>query len=226
MLAPRSFDIAAIFLLRSWKYNIYVSHPLKSGSLCITLLHYCSDVVIVMRVLVICAWLNMSLYMAMKQSFVAFFLFVVGFFFGGVHQPGWDVEGGAPQKMFWNRWSKSTHIYEVERMHLSWTTVLCWPLARLFENEGLSTVHYMLNDIIPEANTKEWTNDMNASSCQTDRRELNLNIKRWNPPLASSLYRSESLNVCACVAGVSVAVFILGSKPLIDLPFLPLGLRI
>ena len=41
----------------------------------------------------------------------------------------------------------------------------------------------MLNDAIPEMRLNQQTN-MNDSSRQTDRRELNLNIEWWNPPLA------------------------------------------
>ena len=42
------------------------------------------------------------------------------------------------------------------------------------------------------------TNDMNDSSCRTDRRELNLNIELWNPPLAGK--RVSRFLWCHCVA--------------------------
>ena len=38
--------------------------------------------------------------------------------------------------------SKSTHNHEVAAMYLPWTTVLCWPIARSFENEELRTAWF------------------------------------------------------------------------------------
>ena len=66
----------------------------------------------------------MSLYMAINRSFVAFFLLR---FFGGVRQPGWDVEGGAPQKKFGNRCSKETtdkFIFSILIVNVTLSTIL------------------------------------------------------------------------------------------------------
>ena len=45
------------------------------------------------------------------------------------------------------------------------------------------TVSLIDNDLVPETQLKD---DMNDSSCRTDRWELNLDMKQWNPPLAFS----------------------------------------
>ena len=76
---------------------------------------------------------------------------------------------------------------DVAAMYLPWTRVLCWPLAWLFEDKELRTVNYMIQRQTTlywkRDSTDKWTNNTNDSSYGTDRRELNLDIEQWNPPL-------------------------------------------
>ena len=73
--------------------------------------------------------------------------------------------------------------------------------------------------------TNEWTNDMNDSSRRTDRRELNLDIKRWNPPLVlthlenkNSYMRVLFVHFCSALDTISPMMLFCVQNSAIGLP--------
>ena len=88
--------------------------------------------------------------------------------------------------------SKSTHNHEVTAMYLPQTTTTTTVSLIV-----CVIATWLLNDVVPEARLNKWMNYMNDSSCRTDRQELNLDIKQWNPPLLWIIYFCHTVSQCS-----------------------------